>query len=133
MDWIITINKNSIIAAVITLTVALALGVAFGMIYKESELNSLTKISFSELFHTASKTAEERCINDGGSTLECINLRTTSINDISCTNLAPQNGGADRCGYWVINFTNSTTYPSIRIIKIEIRYNGTIRNVNVSN
>ncbi len=105
-------------------------GVCVGLLFQGSGSDKDTKPA-QDLYSTAQKAAETQCKKSGGTQNECVNLRTTSIQDVSCLNSAPQNGGKDRCGYWVFNFTSSTTYSPFRVIDIRVRYDGSILNIQL--
>lgn len=104
------------------------------MIGYQAGFNVATVPQVEPAFRAANKAAIKQCVSDGESEKTCNDLRTTSITEVSCKDLAPQNGGVNRCGYWQISFVNwvapdvmisydvSVKY-SAEVFKVE--YNGT--------
>lgn len=119
-------RKNLILTVSVTALTSLLLGVLCGWLITAFSERPPYSMGIYKAYEVADKAAENECLSHKGTPSECASLVTASIQDVSCWDLAPQNGGKDRCGYWIVSFTGNTTYMPFKIIDVEVRYDSTV-------
>ncbi len=120
------ISVNKISTASITLIVV-GVCVCSALMFASLKEAKQETYPVQDIYLVALKAAEQKCQANSDVSDECNNLRVAYLQDISCQNLAPQNGGRDRCGYWEFTFINNTSYPSLRSIDVEVRYDKSLK------